>query len=377
MVPKFDPKELTPAPGASFSRPVERFSFPLSQFEANEKAYKGEPWWQMQQAIDTHPFMPDIIPDNIARGFVFEANMAKYAPNEMKGGPDMFGIEWEYIPTVSGSMVRPGVPFLEDIEDWEEKIVWPDVDSWDWEGCAERNKDFLKPDHFNQFWFFSGYYERLISMMEFEGALMTITDEDCQPFVHAFFDKLTDLYIDIFKHLLDYLPTLNAVFFHDDWGGQLDTFFPPSVVEEMIVPYMKRCTDYLHSRGVWCELHSCGAIYKQIPNIIKAGWDMWSPQLMNDCYKMYDDYGDQLIIATYPQNIPEEIMALGSEAAMKEAFAALPEEQQRQIAYDYIHRVYRKDRQSFYAFYAAHWLTQAFKEVIYEESRKISAGEYD
>ena len=36
-----------------------------------------------------------------------------------------------------------------------------------------------------------------------------------------------------------------------------------------------------------------------------------------------------------------------------------------------------KDRQSFYAFYAAHWLTQAFKEVIYEESRKISAGEYD
>ncbi|MBQ1515955.1 MAG: methyltransferase, partial [Lachnospiraceae bacterium] len=96
MVPKFDPKELTPAPGASFSRPVERFSFPLSQFEANEKAYKGEPWWQMQQAIDTHPFMPDIIPDNIARGFVFEANMAKYAPNEMKGGPDMFGIEWEY-----------------------------------------------------------------------------------------------------------------------------------------------------------------------------------------------------------------------------------------------------------------------------------------
>ncbi|MBR0401667.1 MAG: hypothetical protein IJH73_04060, partial [Lachnospiraceae bacterium] len=84
-----------------------------------------------------------------------------------------------------------------------------------------------------------------------------------------------------------------------------------------------------------------------------------------------------LIIATYPQNIPEEIMALGSEAAMKEAFAALPEEQQRQIAYDYIHRVYRKDRQSFYAFYAAHWLTQAFKEVIYEESRKISAGEYD
>jgi hypothetical protein len=26
----------------------------------------------------------------------------------------MFGIEWEYVPQVGGSMVRPGKPFVED-----------------------------------------------------------------------------------------------------------------------------------------------------------------------------------------------------------------------------------------------------------------------
>ena len=376
MVPKFDPKELEKKPGFLFGRPVETFSYPLNQHDANETAYKGEPWWQMIQAMDTTVFNPDIIPDNIARGFVFEANMMEYFPDEKKGGLDMFGLDWEYVPKVGGSTVRPGKPFLDDIEEWEEKVVWPDVDSWDWEGAAKRNNGtYLKPENFNQFWFFTGYYERLISMLEFENALMTITDEDCEPFVHAFFDRLTDLYIDIFKHMCDYFPDINAVFFHDDWGSQLDTFFPPAVVERMIVPYMKRCTDYLHSRGVWCELHSCGQIYKQVPNIIKAGWDMWSPQLMNDCYKIYDDFGDKLIIATYPMNIPEEIMKLGTEEERKAAFAALPEEQQRQIAYDYVHRVNKLGKQSFYAFYAAHWLTPATKEVIYEESRKIFSGE--
>ena len=70
-------------------------------------------------------------------------------------------------------------------------------------------------------------------------------------------------------------------------------------------------------------------------------------------------------------------MALGSEEERKAAFAALPEDQQRQIAYDYVHRVNKLGKQSFYAFYAAHWLTPATKEVIYEESRKIFSGEVE
>ena len=49
-------------------------------------------------------------------------------------------------------------------------------------------------------WFQTGCYERLIAFMEFEGAIMALFDEDSQPEVHAFFDKLTDFYIDIFKH---------------------------------------------------------------------------------------------------------------------------------------------------------------------------------
>ena len=376
MVAKFDPKELEKKPGFIFGRPVEQFSFPLNQHDSCTAAFKREPWWQMYQASDTTVFTPHIIPDDIARGFVFEAETPKYF--DKKGGPDMFGIEWEWVEQVGGSMVRPGVPFMEEIDEWREKIVWPDVDSWDWEGCAKANNGtYLRPENFNQMWFHTGYFERLIALMEFENALMAIFDEDSKEEVHAFFNKLTDLYIDIFQHVVDYFPDVNAVFFHDDWGSQKETFFSPALVEEMIVPYMKRITEFLHSHNIFCEFHSCGNNYKQVPNMIKAGWDMWAPQLMNDCYKIYDDFGDQIIICTFPMNIPEDIMALGSDAARAEAFAKLPEEEQRRIAREYIHRTNKIGKPSAYNFYATHFVTPAVREEMYVESRKIFSGEIE
>ena len=369
MVPKLDPKELEYIETPGFmGRMTKSLNYPLNKHDHGVATFSREPWWQMYQATDAQIFTPSVIPDNVARGFVFEAK--PFNANEQGGGPDMFGVEWEYIKSVGGSMVRPGNPFMEDISEWREKIVWPDLDSWDWEGSAAiNNGKFLKKENFNQMWFQTGFYERLIAFMEFEGAIMALFDEESQPEVHAFFDKLTDFYIELFKHVLKYFPDVNAVFFHDDWGSQKETFFSPSIAEEMIVPYMRRLTDFLHANGIFCELHSCGNNYKQVPNYIKAGWDAWAPQLMNDSYKIYDDFGDKILIATFPQNIPEEIMKLATTDEQGAAFAKLPEEEQRRIAREYADRVCVHGKPSFYNFYAAHWLTPAFREELYKESR--------
>ena len=369
MIPKFDPKELelVETPGA-FGRVSKNFSYPLNKHDHGVAMFSRKPWWQGMQAMDATIFTPRVIPDNVARGFVFEG--ARFDANTEGGGPDMFGVEWEYIKTVGGSMVRPGQPFLEDISEWREKIVWPDIEKWDWEGSAKiNNGTYLRPENFNQMWFQTGFYERLIAFMEFEGAIMALFDEDSQEDVMAFFDKLTDFYITVFAKAIDTFPYIDAFFIHDDWGSQKETFFSPDLAEKMIVPYMKRLTDYLHSRGKFCELHSCGNNYKQVENYIKAGWDAWAPQLMNDSYKIYDDFGDKILIATFPQNIPEEIMALPTDQERGAAFAKLPEEEQRRIAREYVDRCCRPDKSSFYNFYAAHWLTPAFREEMYKQSR--------
>ena len=362
-IQKFDPKELELKDVSAFGRTMKDFAYPISKREAVEAAFARKPWWQVTQAVDARMFSPEIIPDNIARALVWEAagenGPRKFADHDIN--KDMFGVEWEYIAQVGGSMVRPGKPFMEDIEEWYDTIVWPDIDSWDWKGSAERNnQSFLTKDTLNQMWFQTGYFERLIALLEFENALMAVFDEDSKEHVHKFFDKLTELYISIFDKAKQTFPELNAVFFHDDWGSQKAPFFSPAVCEEMIVPYMKRLTDFLHGIGIYCEIHSCGNNYQQIPNYIKAGWDAWAPQLMNDSYQIYDDYGDKLLIATFPQEMPTA-----------EELGKLPEEEIRKYARAHADRVCRPEKSSFYNFYASDYLQiPAFKEELYIRSRE-------
>jgi len=364
-VPKFDPRELMlrDTPGYD-GFPVKSFSYPLGSHDHGVATFERKPWWQMTQAVDATMFSPRVIPDNIARAFVIDGGprmeFQDHAINK-----DMFGVEWEYIAQVGGSMVRPGTPLLEDVEDWEEVLAdrFPDIDSWDWEGAAKDNANFLSKDNFNQMWFQTGWFERLISWMEFENAAYSIFDEDCQPYVHAMFNKLTDLYIKIFDKCLQYFPNINAFFIHDDWGSQKAPFFSPAVCEEMVVPYMKRVTDFLHSKGRYCELHSCGNILIQVPNMIKAGWDAWAPQLMNDCVEIYRLYGDKILIAAYPQGLPDN-------------FIDLPESEQRKAAREYAEKFCNPDKPSFYSYYAANYLQiPAFKEELYISSRKKYSGD--
>ena len=354
MVPKLDPKELEyiEVPGFMGMK-TKSLNYPLNKHDHEVATFRREPWWQAMQATDAQIFTPSVIPDNVARGFVFEAK--PFNANEQGGGPDMFGVEWEYIKTVGGSMVRPGNPYMEDISEWREKVVWPDLDSWDWEGSAKLNNGtFLKKENFNQMWFQTGFFERLIAFMEFEGAIMALFDEDSQPEVHAFFDKLTDFYIEIFKRVIKYFPDVNAVFFHDDWGSQKETFFSPSIVEEMTVPYMKKVTDHIHSIGRVAELHSCGQIFKQVPNIIAAGWDTWSGQAMNDTHKIYELYGDRLVVGV----IPEQYDA-----------SALSEEEQRAKAREFAEKFCDPDKPCVINPYGASALTLPYREELYKQSR--------
>ena len=146
-VPMFDPKEVTEAKRMSFGgRTTIMFNYPCTQREGILATYNREPYWTISSF--TSMFSPKVNPDNIARGFVYEAGARGMGPKDY-GGPDMFGIEWEYIESVGGSMVRPGKPYIEDANEIKEKIKFPDIDSWDWEGSAEANKNYLNPNSAN------------------------------------------------------------------------------------------------------------------------------------------------------------------------------------------------------------------------------------
>jgi hypothetical protein len=274
-------------------------------------ALKGEQIWEPQGG-DVFTFCTGNYPDVIARGFTIESKMIN---NDTEaGGPDMFGIEWEWVQAVQGSMVRPGSePFHDDPDaflEWEKylgkeingtKFIWPNIDDWDWEAAAERNKSVLEDKSRSIMpWVFTGFFERLISLMNFQNAAVAMIDEDMQEAIHRLFDKLCGLYDQMFEKFNKYFGA-TMVYFHDDWGSQQKSFLKPETYDEMIVPYLKRVCESLHKRGMYINFHSCGKIEPLVPLMIKANVDIWSGQPMNDRLQVLKDNHGKIYVEFGPE----------------------------------------------------------------------------
>lgn len=359
----FDPSEMKVSgtfPNFYTGEPVARYTTPVSSKENVIAAMQGHPYWQPTPA-DFGFFSPPIIPDTFARGLRVDSSVSvndlKPTP---KGGKDMFGIEWEYIEQVGGSMVRPGDPLMTDANQWPEKVKFPDIDSWDWEGCAAQynpslraRKDFVYIEFCNGAWF-----ERLISFMGFENAAMALIDEDQTDAIKALFEKTTELYCRMVDKFCQYMECFEAFDVHDDWGSQMAPFFSEDVTRELIVPYMRKLTDHIHSKGKYAILHSCGHIESRVSCIVDAGWDCWWPQLMNNAAQVYENFGDQLLVAVcYP--MPK----------------GLDEEAQREEARRYVRQFCKPGKPSMLSFYGLQMMTPAFNETLYRESRIAYAKE--
>jgi hypothetical protein len=291
-------------PASFFGPGPKKYKTPISPKENYRLLYERKlPLW-IPTMSDMTMISPRIDPDNVARVLVMDTE--NLTPEESVGGPDKFGIDWVYVPSAGGSMVKPGSPVLKDVNDWEKIIKFPDVDKWDWEHTREVNKDLVTTDRFLSLTFLTGFFERLISFMDFENAAVALIDEDQQTAVHGLFSALADCYIKILDHFFDVYP-VDCLSFHDDWGSQRSPFFSLGTAMEMIVPYIKRIVDHCHANGVFYDQHSCGKNEKLVPAYIASGADSWSGQTMNDKQWIYDNYGDKIILGIEP-DIPFDFM---------------------------------------------------------------------
>ncbi|MCR3922236.1 MAG: methyltransferase [Firmicutes bacterium] len=275
-----------------------KYNTPITPKENFDRFMKGEkPLWQ-PNGLDFVTLVPRVVPDNVARAFVFDAEPLDSLKEG--GGIDWFGVEWEYVPKVNGSMVRPGAPLkVPNVAEWEKYITFPNLDEMDWEGSAEKNNKFLAGDRVKIVWVMNGLYERLISFMEFENAAIALVDEDMKAGVHRLFDALANFYDEVFEKIKKYYDA-DTIYFHDDWGSQRSPFFSIRTVREMLVPYLKRICDSAHKRDMYLDLHSCGKVEKLVPAMIEAGVDIWSGQIMNDKLAVAKEYGDKIKVSVAP-----------------------------------------------------------------------------
>jgi hypothetical protein len=304
-----------------------KYNTPITPKENFLRFMKGKDYMWTPCSADFVTIMPSILPDNVSRAFVYDTQAFDILPT----AKDMFGVEWEYVASAGGAMVRPGNPVLvPDICEWEKYVKFPDISSYDWEGARERFKNVVNDDRVVVSWVFNGLFERLISFMEFENAALALIDEDEQEYVHSLFSRLCDMYDELFDKLHTYL-NVDIVYFHDDWGSQRAPFFSKAVADEMLVPYLKRVCDSLHKRGMFIDFHSCGQVEILVPAMIEAGVDIWSGQPMNDRKRIMTNYGDDIKLNL----APDMSYAMPSSPEEAAEFARKAEESNKAFINDY------------------------------------------
>ncbi|MFQ5795559.1 MAG: uroporphyrinogen decarboxylase family protein [Candidatus Bipolaricaulia bacterium] len=136
-------------------------------------------------------------------------------------------------------------------------------------------------------------------------------------------DKITDYKIRIWELLLDELGHLAQIAQEaDDLAGQVDLLISPDMYRQLIKPRHKRVFEFIKKNApkpMYVFLHSDGAIYDLIPDLIEAGVQILNPVQVSaarmDTRRLKKEFGDVLCFwgggvdtqNVLPRGTPDEV----------------------------------------------------------------------
>lgn len=213
-------------------------------------------------------------------------------------GVDCFGVHWRrsgpetnYITHVDLSYP----PILEDVTEWREKVVFPDLSAYDWEAAAAEIPEEVRREKLIYCIVGLGLLERVTTLMSYEDALCAFLEEP--EAMYELCGAIADHKIELIDYIARYQKP-DIINYHDDWAMQTAPFLPKYVWEEIIKPHTQRIYDAVKGHGIFLFHHSCGKIESYLPDIIAMGADGWnSCQDCNDLANIKRLYGDKLVLS--------------------------------------------------------------------------------
>ena len=212
------------------------------------------------------------------------------------GGYDGFGNNW--IPTDSAAgqpALDPAIIPLDDVCDWEDKVVFPDLDAIDWPKFAE--EELALADRENkviEYHTWNSVFLRLGHLLGFEEALCAFYEEP--EAAKALCMAIADYKVALLERVAKWIRP-DAYVHYDDVATERSLFMSPEVYREFIKPAHKRMNDAAIGLGITPEIHICGCCEEIIPDIIEEGSVVWqSAQPTNDINRIIEQYGDKLSV---------------------------------------------------------------------------------
>ena len=106
-----------------------------------------------------------------------------------------------------------------------------------------------------------------------EQVLLDIATED--PVFIRLLDMFEEFFYEKTKRTLEAANgKVDVLCIGDDLGTQNGLLISPRSFEKLFAPRLKRFIDLAHEYGIYAMMHSCGSVYKLIPNLIDIGLDI-------------------------------------------------------------------------------------------------------
>lgn len=211
------------------------------------------------------PFGPDVLE------VVFPTDVVKERPSFAEGtGYDWFGVYWQLMldenPAANGFSYVPGRELLQDISDWKNVIKFPDISNLNWDKADEIGNAFDKKNKFSVLMWESGPWERIISFMGHENALLTpYLDPDA---LKELMQAITDYKIELVEPMVKHFKP-DMICLLEDLSHHRSPFFSKDMYKEFIQPYSMQIAKAIKDSGVYFMYHSCGNVVPLMEEILK------------------------------------------------------------------------------------------------------------
>lgn len=216
---------------------------------------------------------------------------------------DEWGVKWREFDA-------NGVLYREPAESPLEKAGIADLDSYPWWPDPYDPKRYLGvKEHAEKMYAetdyaligcpaFNSVWERAYLLCGFNRMLESLLiDPD---FAHAVFRKITGIITASLEKYLDLAgQVIQVVKIGDDLGAQDNSLMSPATYRKMIKPYHQEIFHLIKTRSsARVFLHTCGSIYKLLPELVDAGVDILNPVQVSakgmDTKRLKAEFGDRL-----------------------------------------------------------------------------------
>lgn len=159
---------------------------------------------------------------------------------------------------------------MEDIKDYP----WPKVEYFDFDSTIKTVERFQGKMVFTGFW--CPFYHQMADFFGMEKYFTLMYDNP--KLIEAVTEKIVDFYVEANDRYFTLLgDRADVMFMGNDFGTQRDLMISPSAFRRFVLPSFKRLVAVGKKHNKKVLLHSCGSIYRIIPDLIEAGVDALHP----------------------------------------------------------------------------------------------------